>query len=70
MELKLAVFRFLPTTQAETSANKMRPQSSRTVQYFPGVYLQAQITVHTHLMNYGYFDPKPYTPNWSPHAGK
>ena len=41
MELQLGVFRFLPTTRAETNANKMRARSSRAMQRFTLTYLQA-----------------------------
>ena len=52
MELHLGVFRFLPTTHAETNTNKMRPRCLSTVQRFMGVYLHAQTTTHTHLTNH------------------
>ena len=71
MELKFGVFRFLPTTHAETNASKMRPRSSRTMQHFTCVYLHTQTAVHTYLMNHGYFDcgKNPNTPNLSPLPG-
>ena len=50
MELQLEVFRFLPTKYIVTNANKMRPQSSRTMWRLMRVYLQAQTAVHTHLI--------------------
>ena len=42
MELQFGVFRFLPTTHAETNAN---PQTSRDVRHFTHVYLHARIVV-------------------------
>ena len=51
----MGVFRCLLTMHSETNANKMHPRSSRRVLHFMCVYLQAQTTVHTHLMNQGYF---------------
>ena len=56
MEIQLGVFGFWPTTHVGTNADKMRSQSSRTVQCFKCVYLNAQTAVHTHLTNHGYFD--------------
>ena len=36
----------LPTTHAETNANKMRPRSLRAIRRFMRVHLQAQTPVH------------------------
>ena len=66
--LKLRVFRFLPTTHAEANVNKMRPRPSRAVRWFTGVYLHAQIAMHTHLTNHGLFDlqENPEFPQFEP----
>ena len=62
---------FLPTTHAETNANKMHPQSLWVVIRFTCVYLHAQTAVHTHLTNHGYFDSgkKPEYLQFEPYAG-
>ena len=71
MELKLGVFRFLPTTHAETNANKMRPRTLRAMRRFMHVYL--------HRSDRSTYAPdesrlfcsreKPDTPNLSPMLG-
>ena len=69
MGLKLGVYQILPTTHTHThtkaNANKMHPRSLCAVQRFTRVYLHAQTTAHTHLMNHDYFDCRrnPKTPN-------
>ena len=62
----------LPNMQAETNANKMRPQSSRAVQHFVCVYLQAQTEVRSHMTNHNHFDcgKTLNTPIWAPRRGK
>ena len=45
MGLKLRGFGFLPTTQAKTNAQQMRPRSLRAVRHLTRVYLNAQTTV-------------------------
>ena len=74
MELQLEGIRVLPTTHAETNANKMRPRFSRAVRLFTRVYLHAHTAVglHTHLTNHSYFDrgKTRIPPIWAPWRDK
>ena len=55
MELQLGSIRVF-ANNTETNANKMCPRSLHAVWSFMHVYLQAQTTLHTHLIRHGYFD--------------
>ena len=68
IEFQLEVFRYLPTRNTQTNANKMHQQSSRALRHFMRLYLHAQTEVHVHLMNHGYFDhgENPNTPIGAP----
>ena len=71
MGLKLGVFGFLPTTHAETNANKMHPQSMRAMWLFTHVYLHAQTPVHTCAPDESWLfwsQEKPEYPQFEPHA--